>query len=68
MPGERGFGTFLIRAKNERPGRDPRTREPTVVGTRRVRLNPRNSPREPALLRNPLRLQTNAIPWATTPT
>lgn len=31
-----GFGTFKVRKKRERPGRNPRTGEPYKIGARRV--------------------------------
>ena len=33
-----GFGTFLIRRKNSRVGRNPKTREPKVISSRNVVL------------------------------
>ena len=33
-----GFGTFLIRRKNSRVGRNPKTREPKVISSRDVVL------------------------------
>ncbi len=31
-----GFGKFVVREKGERPGRNPRTRDPVKVSARRV--------------------------------
>lgn len=31
-----GFGNFMVRHKNQRPGRNPRTGEPTTIHARRV--------------------------------
>ncbi len=31
-----GFGNFMVKSKAERPGRNPRTGEPTLIKARRV--------------------------------
>jgi len=31
-----GFGNFVLRDKRQRPGRDPKTREPITIAERRV--------------------------------
>tara|TARA_R110000787_G_scaffold12622_2_gene40584 strand:- start:1231 stop:1506 length:276 start_codon:yes stop_codon:yes gene_type:complete len=32
----RGFGTFRVRSKSERPGRNPKTGVPTIISARKV--------------------------------